>query len=336
MEDSLDYQNLVEEHPWLIERDHQCILSPDSDGFLCGLLFSHVLGWKIRGFYDGKVLIVQRDVDPKECVFLDLDIFRNAIKSIGHHMVLFNKNHLPPNWNNYDECIQLNNLLGFDFNSDFRRKYPLGTIHFLICLLDDQHMLNSLSSNSVWPLLFADGVWNNLFGYTENCLDWLSYMKILNQHSLLYPLVGTETPLGIMNGINTFLRTRDSFNAVGFFNGTTFINRRTSRTGDKLRISDGAGSPINLVANAGSVNVHNLERDRVVDFISFLATQTGWDYLPTNWVWSNLKLLRFTKDNQQSLNVNNFGNLLAHDPLSLAITGGVRGVEYTLETPSRL
>ena len=31
-------------------------MSPDSDGFLSGLLMSHFLGWKIVGYYDGKVL----------------------------------------------------------------------------------------------------------------------------------------------------------------------------------------------------------------------------------------------------------------------------------------
>lgn len=84
----LHYRELITRHPWIIEREQNCILSPDSDGLLCGLLMSHYLGWRIRGFYDGKVLAVEENTNPQDCVFLDMEIFRPNIRSVGQHMVM--------------------------------------------------------------------------------------------------------------------------------------------------------------------------------------------------------------------------------------------------------
>jgi len=72
----LNYHTLLERFPWVVERDQNCILSPDSDGLLCGLLMSHYLEWKIRGFYDGKVLVIEDNFHPQDCIFLDMEIFR--------------------------------------------------------------------------------------------------------------------------------------------------------------------------------------------------------------------------------------------------------------------
>ena len=182
--DKIDYEEIVSEFPWIIEKHHKAILSPDSDGFLCGLLMSKFLDWDIVGFYDGKVLILKDDTTVDECIFLDMDIYRNSIRSVGHHMVMFNKNLLPNNWNNYDNCIQACNLRNFDKTHDWSRKYPLGTIHLLLGILGAHGIINNLSRggksisspNAELPLLFSDGVWINLFDYMENVLDWIGYL----------------------------------------------------------------------------------------------------------------------------------------------------------------
>lgn len=40
---TLDYPRLILKYPWIIKRDKMCILSPDSDGLLCGLFMSKYL-----------------------------------------------------------------------------------------------------------------------------------------------------------------------------------------------------------------------------------------------------------------------------------------------------
>ena len=47
---------------------------------MCALLMSKYLNWKVKGFYDGKVLLFQKDVVPKDCVFLDMEIALNLKK----------------------------------------------------------------------------------------------------------------------------------------------------------------------------------------------------------------------------------------------------------------
>jgi len=153
---NIDYDLLIKKYPWIIHKDINCILSPDSDGLLCGLLMSNLLNWKIVGFYDGKLMILKKGISAKDCVFLDIEIFRKDIRSFGHHMLLFNRNSKPSNWNNFDNCLQPNNLREYDKTHDFRLKYPLGTIHMLLGILGHKFKIE-LKEDAIPALFFTDG-----------------------------------------------------------------------------------------------------------------------------------------------------------------------------------
>lgn len=172
----INYKEVIKEYPWIVKRGQNCILSPDSDGLLCGLFMSNYLGWKIKGFYDGKILILDKNVSAKDCVFLDVEIFRKEIKSVGHHMVLFNKNKKPRSWKNFENSIQPNIFRDYDAYKDFRLKYPLATIHMLMGIIGSITKIK-IPVSAICPLLYTDGVFKNLFGYPENCIDWLKYLK---------------------------------------------------------------------------------------------------------------------------------------------------------------
>ncbi|MBK8983787.1 MAG: hypothetical protein IPM38_16080 [Ignavibacteria bacterium] len=150
-------------------KDHNCILSPDSDGLLCGLFMSHYFNWKIKGFYDGKVMLLEKGISAKDCIFMDVDIFRSDIRSLGHHMVLFNKNRIPNNWKNYCNCIQPNLFRSYDGIHDFRLKYPLASIHLLIGIVGSKIKIE-IPESAICPL-FSDGTFNVLFSYPENVLN---------------------------------------------------------------------------------------------------------------------------------------------------------------------
>ena len=128
----INYDDLVKKYPWIIKKNQKCILSPDSDGLLCGLFMSNALDWDIVGFYDGKVLTLKKGESVKDCIFLDMEIFRNYVKSLGHHMVLYNKRQTPKSWFNFDHCIQPNNIRGYDATKSFNLKYPFGAIHLIL------------------------------------------------------------------------------------------------------------------------------------------------------------------------------------------------------------
>jgi len=176
----IDYDGIVKAHPWLITRNLDCILSPDADGFLCGLLMANALGWKVRGFFDSKNLLLQKGVEPADCVFLDIEIFRTGIKSVGHHWLmpadfkpyrdLGHTDAVNPHFYRPIIWDQRTSLMTYFF-----AKYPFGTIHLLMGILEGRASF-PMPDTALEPLMFADGTYGNISSYGENCLHWSRFL----------------------------------------------------------------------------------------------------------------------------------------------------------------
>ena len=326
-DNSIDYDELIKKHSWIVEKNVNCILSPDSDGLLCGLLMSHFLNWKIKGFYDGKVMVLEKGLSVKDCVFSDMEIFRKDVRSFGHHMLLFNRNSKPTNWENFENCIQPNNLREYDGLHDFRLKYPLATIHMLLGILGHKFKLE-ISEEAIAPLFFTDGTFNVLFGYPENVLNWLNYLKAKEENSPLKTIFLSEkySVYKLMLEMDKFFRDRDEI---------TIARER----GDRLRISQKDGTPYNLEKHNSTYFISEEAVNRIKRFIQILSKFTGWKFKQENWLWKNFDLFRFTKrdfkGNNKRVNSQNYTELLNKNPLSWAMTSG-DNIEYTLEEPDRL
>lgn len=326
-DETIDYECLTARAPWILERNQQCILSPDSDGLLCGLFMSHFLDWEIKGFYDGKVMILENGISARECIFLDMEIFRRSIRSVGHHMVLYNRNATPENWYNFGNCIQPNNMRNYDYLHGFRLKYPLATIHLLMGIIGSQIQIR-IPESAVCPLLFTDGTFNVLFKYPENVLNWLRFLRADEQGSPLKNVFEDEnySVFTLMQAMDRFFRLRDEIT----------ISRER---GDRLRISGTDGSPYNINSSAELYEIDQSAVNRIERFIGILATLTGWDYNRESWTWSNLALYKFTKgslaQDKLRLNGQNYQALIESAPLSWAVTGG-QSLEYTLEEPDTM
>ena len=336
----IDYIDLIKRNPWVTAKNQHCIISPDSDGFLCGLLVTNFLNWEIAGFYDGKISISKQGVDFNRCVFLDIEINRRGVGSIGNHMVEFSHS-IVVNNHNFNECIQPNILRGFDGKSDFQRKYPFGTIHLLLSILQEGGVINNLPNDAISPLLFVDGVGNNLLGYPENCLDWINYLKINQPKHILNKFL-CENNLSfyqIMQNLKRFFVIRDGFNASGYFDGKNFVQGgNNKRTGHKLKITNGRGEQINLINHGSSFDIHSSEVQRIRGFISEVAKMMSWQYLDRKWNWGNFNLKMLQKGMlagdqriaSRRLNNQTYKTLFRKNPLSLAMTATNR-IEYTLE-----
>ena len=336
----IDYAALIEQYPWTMEKGRKCILSPDSDGFLCALLVTNVLDWEVAGFYDGKVLIVKDGVDYHDCVFLDMEINRSGIGSIGNHLVEYNLG-LEVENRNFDQCVQPNILRGFDGKKAFQRKYPFGAVHLLLGILQEGGAISELPDTAVSPLLFADGVGNNLFGYPENCLDWIDYLKINKDSHILHKFL-CENDINfyqIMKHLKTFFEMRDTYNASGYFDGTDFVEGgNNKRTGHKIKITNSKGTHINLVKNGSVFDIHENEARRVKGFIEEVAKMMGLQYIDEKWNWGGFKMTAFQKgmlsgdaaNGAPRLNNGTYKEMFAKNPFSLAMTASNR-VEYTLE-----
>jgi len=320
--DILDTSNISSSFPWLFEKSQNCILSPDSDGLLCGLFMSNILKWQISGFYDGKVLVCDQNVPVEDCIFLDVDIFRPTIRSVGHHMVLYNKNEIPNNWDNYRNCLQLNNLRRYDCLHDFRIKYPLATIHFLLATVGTTLRIN-LKPNSICPLLFTDGTFNILFKYPENVLNWLTFLQTNLHENTLNSIFDNNnyTIIQIIRLMDDFFRQRDTI---------SIPNER----GDRLRISTTEGLPFNLPPHGNTYSLELGARERIIRFLNLIGNLTGWIYDNNFWCWEDYDLIQFTKSNFESdglrLNGGNFTNLMQRNPFSWAITSR-NNLEYTID-----
>jgi len=42
----IKYEHLIKKYPRIVKENKKCILSPDSDGLLCGLFMSNYFNWK--------------------------------------------------------------------------------------------------------------------------------------------------------------------------------------------------------------------------------------------------------------------------------------------------
>jgi len=273
--DTLNYGALLERYPWLIQRDQQAIISSDVDGILCALLMSHYFNWKVVGFYDGRDIAVKQRVDPKTCIFLDMDIFRKDVRSCGHHLVLYDKNQMPANWDNYSNCISPNIIRNFRSPSKSKNRYPFGAIHFLLSIFGSLGLIkNNLSEKAIPILLYVHGTVKNLFKYPENCNTWFRFLNVKNSASLAYPIFTKFMNITMAELLLNLKDVIHSFNQIG---------GRKMFGGDKIKIFDIKN---NLLQKQSM--------EQIKKFICLLAQNTGWNYVPQKWSWSNFRLSNFS------------------------------------------
>lgn len=332
-DDRLDFDELLTKHSWINENNRYCVLSPDSDGLLCGLFMAKMRGWKVVGFYDDKVGVINNDYLSEDLIFLDGEIFRNSIKSMGHHMVKYN-NRQKLDYSGFDNCIQPNLLRNYDGKNYFRLKYPLATIHLLISIIAYADFINddpkiTLTESSIAPLFFTDGVFNVLFSYPENVLNWLSYLRIDEEWNPLKSVFKNDaySVYETMRLMNDFFRERDKL---------TIKKER----GDRLKLSNKQGEPYNIEKSHDSlVKINDEASQRIKSFMSLIGRMTLWDFDESDWLcWDDLKYYKFSKDDFKgrgwTLTNANFEKFLSLNPLSWAMTSGTN-IEFTLEEPSR-
>lgn len=329
-DDLIDYDKILNENPWIFKRNQKCILSPDSDGLLCGLFMSYYLDWEIIGFYDGKVCLLKdkESAYNDDTCFLDIEIYRKGVKSMGHHMLSVYKNEKPADWDEkFKECIQPNLLRNYDKNT-FRLKYPLATIHLLIGLLEKKIDIK-VEESAIFPLLFTDGTFNVMFSYPENVMNWWKYLRVQDNSRLLnHVFLGENyTTYRLMLEMDNFFRERDAISAP-------------RERGDRLKISNRDSSPYNIndIGN-GLSEINENAKNRCIKFLRLLEKHTKWKLDEGKWNFTNLKVLKFTKSDFQANNwtikKDNWNKLMNLNPLSWAMTSG-QNIEFTKEEPDKL
>ncbi len=340
--DNVFFAQALKAHDWLFDRNTPLVLSPDSDGLLCGLVLTNLYGMKVQGFYDGKVLALHPGLTFSQCGFVDIELNRKVVGSFGHHMVTYNKS---PRFReqyadcyHFQNCLQPNEYRQLDANADFQKKYPFGTIHLLLALIEKRGELPKNMSGlvrSAAPLLFTDGVLNNLYGYPENCLEWASFLGFDRPESFVgSQIFNHHGTLENMRMMDQFFRSRDRLNPTQRFeNGQVQAGGR-KRKGDKLIISSKDSDAVNFVPRPdrpGSVCLFEPEAQRIAEFLRLIGDQgLGLPYLPDAWNFSEFHLKPLRKMSRDNLSGAAFVEVMRQNPFSLAITSG-KEVEYTVE-----
>lgn len=316
--------------PW-IHRDSDkikgIIISPDTDGFISALFLNEIFGWRVIGFYDAKMIVTSTDCDFKNkkesYAFIDMEILRANIKSVGHHIVLYNvQNPHPLITSIENNCIQPNNWRGMDVKNTFSTKYPFGTFHLLISLIyylkPQSPAFNFDPKKAIVPSIYIDGVFKNLLNYPENCLDWLKYMTGDNpNHPFERLLNHPTTPKDLMNIMKCFF---DTLNNIW----TT----QSKRGKGKIKLGK------DILSNHLKSDVSK----ELAEYLSYLAQQYNYDFKLSLWptIKDRLTILKLTKKIAPASKYQ-YDKLLDENPISFAVTSKARnGLEYTLDSKNIL
>jgi hypothetical protein len=106
------------------------------------------------------------------------------------------------------------------------------------------------------------------------------------------------------------------------------------RGGDKMRISESNGNPINLEKQGDSFCLLDTEKQKIIKFLNILGELTGWKFIPRNWTFNKFSVYKFSKGSLKPSN-KRFNELMEKNPLSWAMTSTL-AIEYTLEKPDKL
>ncbi len=201
MPDVCDYEQVRSEFGHIFARGRRCVISTDIDGVFSAVLMSHVFDWQVVGFYTLDNLFIDRRLSSDDAghpesalaesnvVFVDHDIYRSNLDSVGHHVLQWSDDTPIPQHKDGRATLNPNLLRGITFR-DFNRKYPFGTFHFLLACASAWGELDGFEpgEETTALLLHIDSSFVNAINYQDNALDWLKWLGGSEEDSPLYPI----------------------------------------------------------------------------------------------------------------------------------------------------
>ena len=148
------------------------IISPDMDGFMSAKLINKYNGSKVVGAYDKNILTLADGINPEECLFVDCDMNRQELVSIGNHMRLLSDGMSV-------ESFNPNVHFGVTTYTD---KFPYATC-FLITFATEVPT-SDLDKNR---MAYADSTYKNLINYGPNMRNWSTRMYHNEVERILHP-----------------------------------------------------------------------------------------------------------------------------------------------------
>lgn len=210
----MTFDEWLRSYPWLNDHGRQCIVSADLDGVACSLLQSLKCHWKTVGIYDGKFLALYSEIetiDWEQVIFVDVEILRPHIHSIGNHLFALDNTHVDCLRSVFPKCMNPNLWRRINVNDSFQRKYPFSTLPLFLAahaLHDDAFELDRFWMGLA---LHTDSSFTNAAHYQANALDWLAAMDTngaspgLDRMCRLLKRVPGQSMLALLNEVQTWI-----------------------------------------------------------------------------------------------------------------------------------
>lgn len=174
-------ENILTHYNFLCTNEpEKVIMGDDIDAALSTFLYlSHNPNAQLVGIYYQyqKIFFNPSIITQKElgnCIYIDLDIYHSKCRSLGHHIVRFDeKNQLK----GFDNSCNINELKKYSVQNQFSKKYPLGTIHFLLWLYQIKDCKGEWLKYLLW---LADSTFINAQShrFQNNVKNWLDEFPV--------------------------------------------------------------------------------------------------------------------------------------------------------------
>lgn len=144
------------------------------DGFLCAELLNRYNDSKIVGTYDKNILCISDGVSVDECLFVDCDMNRDNLVSIGNHMRRIGDSMS-------DKSFNPNVHYGITTYTD---KFPYATVFLVADAIEIQ-----TSEQDHIRMAYADSTLKNMESYASNMRVWSDRM---NHESISYIIENSD------------------------------------------------------------------------------------------------------------------------------------------------
>ncbi len=190
----MNKKSIIQAYPWLYDNSPKnVIMGDDLDSGLSTLLYLiNNLNAILVGIYTSynKIFFNSKlsKADLENCIYIDLDIYHKNCRSIGHHIVRINNS---DKLEGFNSSCNLNELENRSISNQFGKKYPLGTVHFLIWLYDTVIPNSKYAENLIW---LADSSFINgqSHRFRSNVSDWVTNLMSSPQLQAGFINIDTE------------------------------------------------------------------------------------------------------------------------------------------------
>lgn len=164
-------KNIFNRFPWINEKNHKFIVSSNYDGLICASLLSHIMKWKLVGFYNLESIWISNEAkkNKNDLIWVDLNILPRQGRCIGGHITSIKDEKI----SGFESSCNMNSLANLNA-SNFKLKYPMSTVLFLVWLYKIKIPKRLLSK---MILLHSDSSWLKFQNYKTNFQKWIQVMS---------------------------------------------------------------------------------------------------------------------------------------------------------------